>query len=90
MEEKTIMMTQQQLATLANLTIRAELCNYTGREWIQIALEFANLCNDDDNITLEAFERLQNNDWENNTVARCMLNFYLEMQLFLSSEQAAK
>ena len=54
------MMTQQQLATLANLTIRAELCNYTGREWIQIALEFANLCNDDDNITLEAFERLQN------------------------------
>ena len=32
------MMTQQQLATLANLTIRAELCNYTGREWIQIAI----------------------------------------------------
>lgn len=84
------MMTQEQLAMLANLTVRAELCDYTGKEWIQIALEFADLCNDDDSIAIEAFERLQNGDWESNTVARCMINFYLEMQLFLSCGEGVK
>lgn len=77
-------MTPDELATLANITIRADICKYEGNEWKKCIRDLQNLINGRKIVALEILSRLRNNLWQKDTMARCVLNFYLELNFYAS------
>lgn len=79
------MMSPDELATLANIFIKADLCQYEGSEWKECINDLQKLIAGRVETAYEILARLRNDNWECNVTARCLMNFYLELNLLASN-----
>lgn len=77
-------MNNEELATLANISVKADLCNYQGEEWQQCINDLQKLIAGRYNTAFEVLARLRCDDWERDVTGRSLLNFYLELNLMAS------